>query len=164
MDFILNLSGSPFHPTCVSNPKNTTSPHSSTLNSSPSSLRAGPIPGIYRETCSLLLLGWSSGDLRGTSEHGGPGFGLFWGLNFIHRISITKASSAVSRRDLGACQGQTEEVNSLKRPLFTCRPNRSLSITPSTRPSPHLLLLKHWPESLYYADLMTVEGNPKDLH
>lgn len=70
----------------------------------------------------------------------------------------------MSRRDLGACQGQTEEVNSMKRPPFTCRPNRSLSITPSTRPYAHLLLLLHWSESLYYADLMTVEGNPKDLH
>lgn len=56
---------------------------------------------------------------------------------------MTKASSAASRRDLGACQGNTEEVNSLERtppsrppPHSRARPYGSLSITASTRPTP----------------------------
>lgn len=114
--------------------------------------------------CSLLLpeRSWVTG---GSGEHGGPGFRLLPGLNFIRRISITKASSAVSRRDLGACQGRTEEVNSPERtPPFTRRPNRSLSVTPSVRPLTHLFLLLQQPESLHYAALMAVEGFPKEPH
>lgn len=40
------------------------------------------------------------------AEHGGAGSGLFSGLNSIHGISITKASSAAGRRDLGAWPGK----------------------------------------------------------
>lgn len=119
MDFIPSISISPFHTpmaTSVSNLKNTMSPHSSILNTYPSNLQADPITRICHGTHSQLLLDWSRGDWGGGGEHGRPGFGLFWGLNSIHRISITKASSAACRRDLGACQGQAEEVNSLKPP------------------------------------------------
>lgn len=40
------------------------------------------------------------------AEHGGAGSELFWGLNSIHRISITKASSAAGRRDLRGWLGK----------------------------------------------------------
>lgn len=76
------LSVPPFPPPAsVSNLKNTMSPHSSMLNTYPSNLQAAPITRICHGTHGLLLVDWSRGDRGvgwgGTSEHGGPGFGLF---------------------------------------------------------------------------------------
>lgn len=127
-------------------------------------------------------MSWGSGGGRrtgrrtgGPAEHGGPGSGLFSGLNSIPGISITKASSAAGRRDPGAWLGKhwrkwirwsdpqpppPRELPSLPRPNFPLIHVRGLRVSLS------IATLDHRSWSLYHADLMSVEANPEgcDYH
>lgn len=156
---------------------NTTSTHSQSVPSAcPSDpwTNAGP-------ACSYWGGGrWASGG-RGVAEqekevlaeHGGAGSGLFSGLNSIHRISITKASSAAGRRDPRAWPGKHRRKwihwSDLPPPppLHPAFSTPSSSTTPPsshTRPPRVAAYQEPGPQigSLFYhADQMTTEANPE---